>query len=120
MFRTEESRLPPAFADLESLVDEGWCFGNWVERNERRYASTMAELRSFYDRLMVRAEDALSYLSKTDVDNLDSDDLRLLQLMLMLAEVSFPVERHGQPNTPSGIDTNRFLPWNPRTPETVP
>ena len=115
-----DNRLPPTFEDLEPLVAEGWSLGTWPERNARRYASTMEELRSFYDRLMARAEDALEYLAKIDLEDLEPQDLRLLQLMVMLPEVSFPVERHGQPATPDGVDTTRFPQWDPRPPALVP
>ncbi len=115
-----DSSLPPAFEDLEPLVAEGWSLGTWTERNARRYASTMEELQSFYDRLMARAEDVLKYLAKIDVEDLAPQDLRLLQLMLMLPEASFPVERHGQPTTPDGVDTTRFPQWDPRPPALVP
>jgi hypothetical protein len=115
-----ENLLPPSFEDLEPLVEEGWSLDTWTARNARRYGSTMEELRSFYDRLMARAEDVLSYLAKIDLEDLEPRDLRLLQLMLMLPEVSFPVERHGQPAAPEGVNTTRFPQWDPRSPELVP
>lgn len=115
-----DNRLPSSFEDLEALVAEGWSLGTWTERNTRRYASTMEELRSFYDRLMARAEDVLEYLAKIDLEDLEPQDLHLLQLMLMLPEVSFPVERHGQPATPDSVDTTRFPQWDPRPPALVP
>ena len=50
-----DNRLPPSFEDLEPSVAKGWSLGTWPERNARRYASSMEELHSFYDRLMARA-----------------------------------------------------------------
>ena len=115
-----DNRLPTSFEDLEPLVADGWSLSTWTERNTKRYASTMEELQSFYDGLMARADDALAYLAKIDLDNIELQDLRLLQLMLMLLEVSFPVERHGQPATPNAVDTTRFSQWDPRPPAQVP
>ena len=117
---SEEKLLPHSFKDLEPLVEEGWSLGTWTERNALRYASTMEELSSFYDRLMARAEDVLAYLAKIDLEDLEPQDLRLLQLMLMLPEASFRVERQGQPATPYGVDTTRFPQWDPRPPVLVP
>ena len=116
----EDNRLPSSFEDLEPLVAEGWSLGTWPERNARRCASSMEELRTFYDRLMARAEDVLMYLAKIELEDIAPQDLRLLQLMLMLPEVSFPVERHGQATTPNAVDTMRFPQWDPRPPALVP
>ena len=79
-----DNRLPPSFEDLEPLVADGWSLSTWTERNTKRYASTMEELRSFYDRLMVRADDALAYLATIDLENIEPQDLHLLHYLLIL------------------------------------
>ena len=118
--KTETARLPDGFAALEALVEEGWALGTSPERNAKRYASSMAELQSFYDQLMQHAERALAYLSTKKLDDLAQSDRTLLELLLMLTEVSFPIERYGQAATPDGFDTVRFPEWNPHLPGPVP
>jgi len=116
----EVHRLPPGFVDLEELVAEGWCLETWVERNDRRHRSTMEELGAFYDQVMLRADDILQFLDKVALETMESQERRLLQLMLMLTEVSFPIERHGDPCTPNAVDTKRFKQWDPTQPGLVP
>ena len=118
--KTETARLPDGFAALEALVEEGWALGTWPERNAKRYASGMAELQSFYDQLMQHAERALAYLATKKLDDLAQSDRTLLELLLMLTEASFPIERYGQVPTPNGYDTAGFPEWNPRPPGPVP
>ena len=104
--------LPDGFSDLENLIDEGWCFGLWSERNARRYRSTLEALDTFYEQVFPRSEKVLEYLSMVSIDEMQEKDEKLLQIMLMLVEASFPVERHRQPNTPEGIATERLQPWD--------
>lgn len=88
--------LPPEFADLEPFAAT-WCLATEPERWERRLASTMAELRAFYDACFPRAEDAMKHLDAFALDDMPDEARRLLQLLYSLALVSYAVEVWQQP-----------------------
>jgi len=115
-----EKKLPESFREIEDLVSDGWCLDTCSERNAKRTGSTMEESMAFYEKVMYRAGNILRYLDKVSLEDIRPEQQRLLQLMLMLAEVSFPVERHGQPITPDAVDTIRLRYWIPSKPDLVP
>lgn len=90
--------FPAEFADLEPFA--GWALHGERARYAKRIASTMDELQTFYDAAMARADDALLYLEKYEVDALPEEGKRLLWLYCALATVAFPVEAWRQPRVP--------------------
>ena len=97
--------LPDAFADLEPFAAT-WCLRTEGERYDRRLASTMDEMQTFYDAAFPRLEDALSYLDQFALDSLPEDATHLLWLCYSIVQVSFPVEVWRQPWVPdSGAAT---------------
>ena len=90
--------LPAEFADLEPFAD--WAVPTERARYDRRIASTMADLQTFYDAAFPRIDDALAYLEKHEVDALPEDGKRLLWLYCALMTASFPVEVWRQPRVP--------------------
>lgn len=91
------SRLPPQFAQLESLVDE-WALEDGHRRYEKRVNSTMAQIKSFYDALFPHAESALAYLDEFDyAQPLPEDAANLRNLLYSLITVSLAVELWRQP-----------------------
>ncbi|MBS9375139.1 hypothetical protein [Rhodococcus sp. B50] len=95
---TTETRLPAEFADLEPYAD--WALATEPERYAKRLASTMPEMQRFYDAAFARLEDAITYLDKFDLDDLDDDARALMHVMQSLVMVSFPVEVWKQPRVP--------------------
>ncbi|MBE1536769.1 hypothetical protein [Actinomadura algeriensis] len=91
--------LPEAFADLEPFAAK-WCLPTEHERYTARLASTMQEMQAFYDAVVSRAEDAMSYLERLPYDGLPEDALNLLHLLYSMIQVSFPVEVWSQPRVP--------------------
>jgi hypothetical protein len=83
--------LPEAFADLEPFAPM-WCLATEPERWERRLASSLDDLQAFYDECFPRAEEAIEYCDRFDLDALPEDATRLLQLLHSLALVSYAVE----------------------------
>ncbi|HVT20676.1 MAG TPA: hypothetical protein VHE57_04750 [Mycobacteriales bacterium] len=83
--------LPAEFADLEPFAST-WCLADEPARWERRLASTMAELRAFYDACYPRVEEAITYCDKFDLDELPADASNLLNLLCSFALVSYPIE----------------------------
>jgi hypothetical protein len=91
--------LPPRFSDLEPFAAT-WCLATERERYARRLASTMDEMQAFYDAFFPRAEEAIAYCDRYQLDEMPDDARRLLQLLYSLVMVSFPVEAWRQPYIP--------------------
>lgn len=91
--------LPDKFSDLEPWADK-WCLATEAERYSTRLASTMEELQAFYDALVPRAEDAISYCDQFPLDDMPEDAVKLMHLLYSLIAVSFAVEAWGQPRIP--------------------
>ena len=104
-----EPALPEQFRDLESWA-RVWALRTEVERHARRLASTIQELRTFYDAMMPRIDHILAYLSEFPLENLTPEGDRLLLLAFALAEIAPAVELYGQPEVPGGYDSRRFIP----------
>ncbi|MEB3068251.1 hypothetical protein [[Mycobacterium] vasticus] len=90
------ARLPSAFAELERFA-ETWCLPTETERFEQRVASTIPELRQFYDAFFPRLEEAIEYCDKFTLDELPEDAVNLLHLIYSLVMVAMAVEIMGQP-----------------------
>ncbi|BBX21119.1 hypothetical protein MTER_05300 [Mycolicibacter terrae] len=90
------ARLPSAFAELERFA-ETWCLPTETERFNQRLASTIPELRAFYDAFFPRLEEAIDYCDKFALDELPEDALNLLHLIYSLVMVAMAVEVMGQP-----------------------
>ncbi|NDJ89790.1 hypothetical protein [Mycolicibacter kumamotonensis] len=89
-------RLPSAFAELERFA-ETWCLPTETERFNQRLASTIPELRAFYDAFFPRLEEAIDYCDKFALDEIPEDALNLLHLIYSLVMVAMAVEIMGQP-----------------------
>src|SRR6202012_4306136 len=68
--------LPTEFADLEPFTD--WCLTTESQRYVTRLASSMSEMKAFYDAITPRAEESLSYCDKFPLDDLPDDVLNLM------------------------------------------
>ena len=90
--------LPAEFADLEPFAD--WALPSEGDRYDKRLASTMDELQTFYDAAFPRLDEAMAYLDVFPLDDLPDDAKRLLWLFCALVTVSFPVEVWRQPRVP--------------------
>jgi hypothetical protein len=93
------SALPAQFGALEPFAGT-WCLGTERERYSQRLASTVEEMQAFYDAVVPRAEEAMTYLEQFPVDSLPEDALNLLHLLYSMIQVSFPVEVWRQPRVP--------------------
>ena len=102
-----EHVLPEIFRDLEPFA--GWVLTTEKERNQKRLASTMAEMQAFYDALLPRMEAIIAYLNQFPLDAMPGDGARLLHLTFSLAEVSTAVELFKQPGVIDGYDASRFV-----------
>ena len=92
------STFPAEFSDLEPFA--AWALPTERERYDKRVASTMDELQTFYDVAFPHMEAALAYLDPMPLDALADDARNLLWLYCALVTVSFPVEVWRQPRVP--------------------
>lgn len=95
---TDAPLLPSAFADLERFID--WAIPNEEGRYQKRINSSMADMRDFYEAIVVRADDARKYLDTCDYPDLSPDAMRLLWMLFSLIVVSYPVDVFGRPRVP--------------------
>lgn len=88
--------LPAEFADLEAHAAE-WALPSFDARMQHRAASSMDDIRRFYDAMQPRAEAALAYLENFPLDAMPEAEQRLMHLLYALAQAAMAVEIHGQP-----------------------
>jgi hypothetical protein len=98
-------RLPSEFDDLEPFVDR-WCLATERERYARRLASSIEEMKAFYDAMFPRVHTALEHCERFPLDDMPEDATRLLRLVHSFVMVSFPVEVWGQPRIPDTGDAS--------------
>ena len=91
-----EPRLPSAFAELEGFA-QTWCLPTEAERWNQRLASSMLEMREFYQAFFPRVEEAIEYCDKFTLDGLPDDALHLLHMIYSLIMVAMAVEIMHQP-----------------------
>ncbi len=103
-----EAVLPEAVRDLEKCM--AWLLATEPERSDKRQASTMAEINTFYGAMLARMEEVLPYLEQFSLEKMPTDAQRLFYLTLSLAEVAPAVELFGQPSVIDGYDLRRFTP----------
>ena len=88
-------RLPSAFAELERFAAK-WCLPTEAERWNTRMATSMLEMREFYEAFSPRLEEAIDYCDKFPLDDMPDDALDLLHLIYSMVMVSMAVEVFGQ------------------------
>jgi hypothetical protein len=102
-----KSLLPTQFQELEQWI--AWSLATDQERSAKRQASTMKDIKTFYNAMLARMEEVLPYLDQFSVDALPEDATRLFYLMLSLAEVAPAVEQFGQPSVVDSYEVKRFV-----------
>jgi hypothetical protein len=90
--------LPPGFEELAPYSD--WVLQGERARYDKRVASTMDELQTFYDAAFAKLEDACAYFDGFGLDDLPDEGVNLLWMMCSLVTVSFPIEVWRQPRVP--------------------
>ena len=90
--------LPAEFGSLEPYGD--WALETERERYARRLASSMDEMQAFYDAAFPLLEPAMAHLDEFSAGELPEPERTLMQLMMSLINVSFPVEVWKQARVP--------------------
>jgi hypothetical protein len=65
------------------------------ERSAKRQSSAMAEITTFYQAMLPRMEEVLSYLAQYTSEQVPADVQRLFYLTLSLAKIAPAVEMYG-------------------------
>lgn len=105
MAAATEPFLPPEFADLEPWA-RVWAIESMNGRYAKRHASTMAEMRAFYEAVVPRGPAVIDHLERFPLDDMPEPELRLLWMMASLSTISFCVDVFKQPKIPSAGDAN--------------
>lgn len=101
--------LPLEFSDLSDLADE-WALDGMAALNQARLQHSMAEIDSFYQRMLDRMEAIMSYLQGLPAGNaLSTPDSNLYQLACAYMEVAPAVELFRDPDVPDGFPAERFV-----------
>jgi hypothetical protein len=106
--------LPDQFAELEPFA-ETWCLATESERYDRRLASSMKELQTFYGAFFPRLEEAIAYCDQFPLGELPEEVQGLLQLVYSLVMVAMSIEVFHQPKAVNAADA-----WLKRVTEPVP
>ena len=101
-------KLPAPFDDLAPFV--GWALSTEQERSGKRLASSMEDIRAFYDSMSSRLEAVMEYLNALPLDALPPEAERLFHMSLSLMEVANAVEMFQSPAVINGFDIKRFVP----------
>jgi hypothetical protein len=99
--------LPAGFEALEPFVAD-WALPDAVARMTRRQATSIEEIRRFYEAMLPLGGQALDHLRGFQLGDLPPDAERLLKLMLSLAEVAPAVEWYGDPRVYDGFPIERI------------
>ena len=102
-----QAHLPKGFEALEPFVAD-WRCADAVERMARRQASTIEDIRRFYEAIIPLGAAALDYLRQFELGALSPEGESLLKLMLSLAEVGPAVEWYGSPQVTDGFPVDRI------------
>ena len=103
-----EPLLPEPFAELTAFVD--WALQPERARTEKKVASSMKEIRAFYDAMMERFSEVLNYLEGFSGDDMSPEAHRLFLMSLSLVEVATLVENYKRREAVDGYDPLRFVP----------
>jgi hypothetical protein len=102
-----KNSLPEQFKDLEPFIK--WALATEGERVKMRVASTMGEIRAFYDAMLPRMKVVVPYLNEFPLEQMPEDAERLFYMTLSLAEVANAVELYDQPGVVDGFDPSGFV-----------
>src|SRR3954464_9418424 len=81
-----EHQLPQPFDDLTPYL--AWSLPTERERSAKRQSSSVAEISTFYQAMLLRMDEVLLYLAQYPPENVPPEVQRLFYLALALAEVA--------------------------------
>jgi hypothetical protein len=93
------THLPAGFEDLERFVphwDVPTSQARWIRRSETPFE----EIRTFYDAMLARADDAVRYIERFPLHELPPDAACLLRLLLAMTQAAMAIELHDDSRVP--------------------
>ena len=103
-----QCELPKQFQELAPFLN--WALPTERGRSSKRHGSSIIEIRAFYDAMVARLTEILTFLNNFAPEEVPADVNRLFLLTLSLAEIAPSVENFGQPGVIDGYDYSRFIP----------
>jgi hypothetical protein len=85
------SSLPPQYRDLEPFVAD-WALETEGARLNKLVATSIDDLRTFYDAIFGRSAEIRDYLSEKKLDALTAQEKTLFFLLMTFIEVAHPIE----------------------------
>mgnify|MGYP003340016106 CR=1 FL=1 len=83
--------LPAGFSDLERFVAE-WALPNEKERYLKLHASTLPQLKAFYDAMLPRMDAVMEFLKTQPVEGMAPDAQALFHLAMTFSETAHPLD----------------------------
>ena len=103
----QQMNLPQGFESLAPFT-AAWTLPDAAARMAKRQASTIEDIRCFYDAILPHGAAALEYLKKYELGALPEEGEHLLKLMLSLAEVAPAIEWYNNPKVYDGFPIQRI------------
>ena len=100
--------FPEGFEHLEPFAS--WALPTERARHAKKNASSMAEVRAFYDAMLPILPGALDHLNGYALSDLPAPDRRLLDLCLAMVEAAMTIENFGAVAPPFLMPLERFEP----------
>ena len=100
--------FPEGFEHLEPFAS--WALPTERARHAKKNASSMAEVRAFYDAMLPILPGALDHLNGYALSDLPAPDRRLLDLCLAMVEAAMTIENFGAVSPPFLMPLERFEP----------
>ena len=101
-----EALLPEKFKELEPFAN--WALEPERARTEEREASSMAEIRAFYDAMMLRFDEILDHLQSHFGGDMPAPAHRLYLMSLSLVQVAILVELYKRREAVVACDPLRY------------
>lgn len=98
--------LPDPFLALEPFAP--WALDRREARYKKRLASSMDEIRAFYDAMRPRMAEIIEHLNSRPLDGMAGQDRCLLLLAAAWMDASRSVEVLGAPDVRYGLEAERF------------
>ncbi len=108
------SKLPADFSSLDAW--SGWVIPSEESRREKCAATSMDELRRFYDAMLESADSILEYLNSFPLDQLPVAEQNLFYLLQSFIEASVSIEMFEQPEMDYAMGIRRFQPVHHEVP----
>ena len=103
-----DNSLPEGFEDLAPWL--GWALEPERARTEKREASSMEEIRAFYDALLPRLGEMIRHLEEFRDGDIAAPACRLYLMSLSLVEVANLVELYKRREAVEACDPLRYVP----------